>query len=226
MLEEIRYIRRSLSDNFKASTDGYTRKMFRFVAVAEEELKELRDGIIGAEAALREVQTYYGEGEEMGRPIPSQEFFGIFRTFTSSYKVCLPADKAESSSVDLRIGKSKKRILRGTDGPLLELHYHRNPQAHRHPKATSSMPGCNASNLKVHLESSESVVLLLRLYLPYPPTATFPTLCYRPWATSRTMAVWPKRCSTTSSIPVPHYRKISPTSMIPRRLLRAAVFPT
>lgn len=89
MLEEIRYIRRSLSDNFEASTDGYTRKMFRFAAVAEEELKELRDGIIQAEAALRDVQTYYGEGEEMGRPIPSQEFFGIFRTFTSSYKVRL-----------------------------------------------------------------------------------------------------------------------------------------
>lgn len=88
MLEEIRYIRRSLNDNFEASTDGYTRKMFRFAASAEEELKELRDGITQAEKALREVQTYYGEGEEMGRPIPSQEFFGIFRTFTSSYKVC------------------------------------------------------------------------------------------------------------------------------------------
>jgi cytokinesis protein len=88
MLEEIRHIRRSLKDNFEAHTDGYTRKMFRFAASAEEDLKELRDGIIQAEQALREVQTYYGEGEEMGRPLPSQEFFGIFRTFTSSYKVC------------------------------------------------------------------------------------------------------------------------------------------
>lgn len=88
MLDEIRAIRRSLEDNFSDMSDGYTRKMLRFSATAEDELQELRDGIIGAEAGLREVQTYYGEGEEMGRMMQSQDFFGIFRTFTSSYKVC------------------------------------------------------------------------------------------------------------------------------------------
>jgi hypothetical protein len=31
--------------------------------------------------------VYYGEGEEMGRPLQSQDFFGIFRTFTASWKV-------------------------------------------------------------------------------------------------------------------------------------------
>jgi hypothetical protein len=36
---------------------------------------------------LRDVQNYYCEGEEMARPMQSQDFFGIFRTFTSSYKV-------------------------------------------------------------------------------------------------------------------------------------------
>jgi cytokinesis protein len=87
MLDEIRNIRRSLEDNFEQASDGYTRKMFRFSAVAEDELQELRDGIVAAEKDLREVQTFYGEGEEMGRSVQSQEFFGIFRTFTSSYKV-------------------------------------------------------------------------------------------------------------------------------------------
>jgi cytokinesis protein len=87
MLEDIREIRRSLQVNFQAANDGYTKKMFRFSAVAEEELQEVRDGILQAEKQLRDVQTYFGEGEEMGRPLQSQDFFGIFRTFTSSWKV-------------------------------------------------------------------------------------------------------------------------------------------
>jgi cytokinesis protein len=87
MLDEIRHIRRSLEQNFQQSNDGYARKMFRFSATAEEELQTLRDGIINSESHLRDVETYYGEGEEHGRPIQSQDFFGIFRTFTSSYKV-------------------------------------------------------------------------------------------------------------------------------------------
>ena len=89
MLEEIRNIRRSLEDNFRGvgNEDGYSRKMFRFSATAEDELQEIRDGIVQAEKGLRDVQTYYGEGEEMSRPMPSQDFFGIFRTFTSSWKV-------------------------------------------------------------------------------------------------------------------------------------------
>lgn len=86
MLAEIRNIRDSLEANFTGDQDGYTRKMFRFSAVAEEELQEVRDGIVQAEKHLRDVQTFYCEGEEMARPMQSQDFFGIFRTFTSSYK--------------------------------------------------------------------------------------------------------------------------------------------
>jgi cytokinesis protein len=87
MLSDIQDIRKSLNRDFETANDGYSRKMFRFAAVAEEDLQEVRDGIVGAEQALRDVQTYFGEGEEMGRPIQSQDFFGIFRTFTTSYKV-------------------------------------------------------------------------------------------------------------------------------------------
>jgi cytokinesis protein len=88
MLEEILNIRKSLDANFSTAEDGYTRKMFRFSASAEEELRDVRDGIVNAEKQLRDVQTFYCEGEEMARPMQSQDFFGIFRTFTSSYKVC------------------------------------------------------------------------------------------------------------------------------------------
>ena len=88
MLEEIRNIRRSLEQNFGDQSDGYTIKMFRFSAQAEDDLQTVRDGIVQAEVLLKDVQTYYGEGEEQGgRAMPSQDFFGIFTTFTSSYKV-------------------------------------------------------------------------------------------------------------------------------------------
>jgi hypothetical protein len=87
MLEEILNIRKSLAANFSTAEDGYTKKMFRFSADAEEQLRDVRDGILSAEKLLRDVQNYYCEGEEMARPMQSQDFFGIFRTFTSSYKV-------------------------------------------------------------------------------------------------------------------------------------------
>ena len=89
MLEEILNIRKSLAANFSTAEDGYTKKMFRFSADAEEQLRDVRDGILSAEKLLRDVQNYYCEGEEMARPMQSQDFFGIFRTFTSSYKVRL-----------------------------------------------------------------------------------------------------------------------------------------
>lgn len=122
MLEEIRNIRRSLQLNFTGDQDGYTRKMFRFAAVAEEELQEVRDGILQAEKQLRDVQTYYCEGEEMARPMQSQDFFGIFRTFTSSYKVLyfveiklLCRDQADDSFAALRTAPVQKRRHRARD---------------------------------------------------------------------------------------------------------------
>ena len=86
-MEEVRSIRRSLEANFQDASDGYTRKMFRFSAMAEDQLREIRDGVLQVDAELQAVETYYGEGEEMGRPLGCEEFFGIFATFTSSWKV-------------------------------------------------------------------------------------------------------------------------------------------
>ncbi|WVQ98293.1 hypothetical protein IAU59_005416 [Kwoniella sp. CBS 9459] len=102
MLDEIRKIRDSLRNNFEEGIDGYTKKMFRFSANAEEKLQAVRDGIIAADKQLREVQTYYGEGEEMGRPLQSQDFFGIFRTFTSSYRFCRAQNRARAEEAAAR----------------------------------------------------------------------------------------------------------------------------
>lgn len=109
MLDEIRKIRRSLEENFQDASDGYTRKMFRFGAAAEEDLQTLRDGILNAEKGLRDVETYYGEGEEHGRPLQSQDFFGIFRTFTSSYKFCQQQNRARAEEQALRERRAAAR---------------------------------------------------------------------------------------------------------------------
>lgn len=109
MLVEIRTIRHSLEDNFQDSTDGYARKMFRFSATAEEDLQALRDGILNAEKSLRDTMSYYGEGEEHGRPMQSQDFFGIFRTFTSSYKFCQQQNRARAEEVALRERRAAAR---------------------------------------------------------------------------------------------------------------------
>lgn len=109
MLDEIRSIRQSLESNFETDKDGYTRKMFRFSAAAEDDMQTLRDGIINAEKGLRDVETYYGEGEEHGRRLQSQEFFGIFRTFTSSYKFCRQANRARQEEVALRERRAAAR---------------------------------------------------------------------------------------------------------------------
>lgn len=125
MLDEIRKIRRSLEENFQDASDGYTRKMFRFGAAAEEDLQTLRDGILNAEKGLRDVETYYGEGEEHGRPLQSQDFFGIFRTFTSSYKFCQQQNRARAEEQALR---EKRAAARAALTPQVTGASHKEPE--------------------------------------------------------------------------------------------------
>ena len=110
MLADIKQIRSSLAADFDGATDGYATKMFRFAAAAEEELTELRDGIIQADQAYRDVLAYYGEGETKPQ---SQDFFGIFRTFTSSYKVSTMQRSANDSFAVRPIAKGKRKPLAG-----------------------------------------------------------------------------------------------------------------
>lgn len=154
MLEDIRGIRQSLQTYFADVADGYSRKMFRFGAVAEEELQEVRDGILQAEKLLRDVQTYYGEGEEMGRPLQSQDFFGIFRTFTASWKV---SDRSvlqlKISSVEIKTELGWKRLPVESEGLKLVLPSHLRQLVPRRA-VTLSTPECNGSNWKGRRGSS------------------------------------------------------------------------
>lgn len=89
-------IRSELEMNFVNLNDGYARRMFPFVADAEERVLTLRDRVLAAGKSFNEVKAYYGEGDDrfdpsssaefFGRPT-SLEFFGTFKTFITSYNV-------------------------------------------------------------------------------------------------------------------------------------------
>lgn len=86
--EGIKRIRQELSDYFSDpdQTDRYGMQMWAFVGRAAEQLEDLVDDVNQADSIFSEVVKYYGEDDKnMG----SSEFYGIFKTFVTSYKVSL-----------------------------------------------------------------------------------------------------------------------------------------
>lgn len=84
--------------------------MFPFTANAEGRVDALRDQVQSGIRAFNEVKMYFGEGDErynattnplaLGRP-GSLEFFGVFKTFLTSYDVshnalCFRSCKADA----------------------------------------------------------------------------------------------------------------------------------
>lgn len=96
MLSGLQKIRRDLETRLLKADDGYTRRMFPFTTVATGRVEALKDMVQAAARAFNEVKQYYGEGDDkydavtnpiaLSRPT-SLEFFGIFKTFLTSYDV-------------------------------------------------------------------------------------------------------------------------------------------
>ena len=87
--EGLKNTRTELSEHFGhvdlvSETDEFGRKMWRFVGEATERLEDLIDEMNLAEATFGEVRKYYGEDD---KNMSSAEFYGIFKTFVTSYKV-------------------------------------------------------------------------------------------------------------------------------------------
>lgn len=92
----IQKIRRDLENRFLDPEDGYAKRMFPFSNDAEGRVEALLDQVKAGIRAFNEVKTYFGEGDSnynaasnplaLGRP-SSLEFFGIFKTFLTSYDV-------------------------------------------------------------------------------------------------------------------------------------------
>ena len=58
--------------------------MFNFVQRASDKLEDLVDDVNQADSIFADVVRYYGEDE---KSMSSSEFYGIFKTFVTSYKV-------------------------------------------------------------------------------------------------------------------------------------------
>lgn len=106
--------------------------------------------------------------------------------------------QADISSVALPTVNAKKKRSPEIVVRLLELLYHLRPPAPRQ-KEILSMLDCSVSSSKVLRESRGRDELLHHRYRLFLLQAISRTLCFLRSGTSRIMAVWRKRCSTTFS---------------------------
>ena len=86
--EGLKKIRKELTDNFSDMdmNDKYGKQMWSFIGKATSQLEDLVDDVNHADNTFSEVVKYYGEDE---KNLNSAEFYGIFKTFVTSYKVRL-----------------------------------------------------------------------------------------------------------------------------------------
>ena len=88
--EGLKKIRQELTDHFAnvEPTNQYGTKMWAFLKKATALLEDLVDDVDAAESTFSEVAQFYGEDE---KGTTSSEFYGIFKTFITSYKVSIRA---------------------------------------------------------------------------------------------------------------------------------------
>jgi len=84
--EGLRKIRQELTDHFAnvEPSNQYGTKMWAFLKKATTLLEDLVDDVNAAESTFSEVAQFYGEDE---KNMSSSEFYGIFKTFITSYRV-------------------------------------------------------------------------------------------------------------------------------------------
>jgi len=92
--EGLKRIRQELNDYYTdlALGDGFSNQMWTFVGKATSRLEYLVDDVNHAETTFTEVVKYFGEDE---KNMTSTEFFAVFKTFVTSYKVSCPSTLAQ-----------------------------------------------------------------------------------------------------------------------------------
>jgi len=74
------------------ANDMYGSQMWGFYKKARSKLDDLIDNVQNAETTFLDVTRYYGEDD---KNMTSSEFYGIFKTFVTSYKVGLSLVQSE-----------------------------------------------------------------------------------------------------------------------------------
>jgi cytokinesis protein len=84
--DDLKRIRQELNDYYadQALGDGFSNQMWTFVGKATSRLEYLVDDVNHADTTFTEVVKYFGEDE---KNMTSTEFFAVFKTFVTSYKV-------------------------------------------------------------------------------------------------------------------------------------------
>jgi len=93
--EGLKRIRQELAEHFADldDQDMYGKQMWSFVAKANEQVEDLVHDVNNAESTFVDAITYYGEDE---KNMTSSEYYGIFKTFVTSYKVGLITRRSQN----------------------------------------------------------------------------------------------------------------------------------
>ncbi|THH33008.1 hypothetical protein EUX98_g1231 [Antrodiella citrinella] len=104
--EGLKRIRHELSEHFADAeqADRYGKQMWNFIGKATSQLEDLSDDVRLADSTFSEVVKYYGEDE---KNMTSSEFYGIFKTFVTSYRKC----KGDNQSIAEERNQMEKRRL-------------------------------------------------------------------------------------------------------------------
>jgi cytokinesis protein len=70
------------SDN--AAENRFSKQMWTFAGRAKRDIDDLVDNVNAADSSFADAAQYYGEDE---KTMTSSEFYGIFKTFVTSYAV-------------------------------------------------------------------------------------------------------------------------------------------
>lgn len=123
--EGLKRIKQELADHFSdpETIDRYGKQMWNFVSKATGQIEDLVDDVNQADTIFNEVVKYYGEDE---RNMSSSEFYGIFKTFVTSYKKCkadnqalfeekVAAEKRKQAAEEARLNREKAKEAAGQD---------------------------------------------------------------------------------------------------------------
>jgi cytokinesis protein len=82
----LKAIRQELNEHFSEieQNDRYSKQMWGFVGKAAQQMDDLIDDVNAADSLFTEVVRYFGEDD---KNMSSAEFYGIFKTFVTSYRV-------------------------------------------------------------------------------------------------------------------------------------------
>lgn len=117
--EGIKTIRSELHDHFSEveQNDRYSKQMWNFLGKATRQLEDLVDDVNNAETTFTEVVRYFGEED---KSLSSSEFYGIFKTFITSYRKCQldnrtvaeekqAVEKRKQAQEEMKVNRAKAR---------------------------------------------------------------------------------------------------------------------